>query len=109
MTKNIITDVWGKADTLNLVYSLDSDGLWTVNVPPDLSDGCYAAEIWAKNLCGEVGYWSGFLYMHQGRARLYLESKKYSLWLMPSQMVLSGDMPIEIHLERSCRHAQSDF
>lgn len=109
MTRNTITDVWGKADGINLIYAIDSDGVWKTNVPPDLSDGCYATEIWAKNICGELGFWSGFLYMHRGRAKLYLKPKKYSLWLMPGQISLTTNMPLEIHLERSCRNAQSDF
>ena len=105
----VITDVWGKADGINLNYALKSDGFWYASVPADLSDGCYAAEIWARNNSGEIGYWSGFLYMHQGRAKLYLEPNKYSLWLTPTQVVLSVAAPLEIHLERSCRYAQSDF
>ena len=80
---NDIIRVWGKADDLALEYSLGEDGLWYARVPPDLTDGQYAAEIRAMNRCGEIGFWTGILYMHSGRAFLRLKPQRFVLWLQP--------------------------
>ena len=106
---NDIIKVWGRADAYALEYSLCPDGLWEVSVPPDLTDGQYAAEIWARNRCGETGYWSGFLFMHRGRAKLYLIPRKYSLWMQPPRVTLTASQPLEIHFERSVVHARTDI
>ncbi len=85
---NDIIRVWGKADDLALEYTLGADGLWYAQVPPDLTDGQYAAEVRAMNRCCEIGFWTGILYMHSGRATLYLKPQRYILWLQPPAVEL---------------------
>ncbi|MBR1810993.1 MAG: Ig-like domain-containing protein [Clostridia bacterium] len=86
--RNEIVRVWGKADNLALEYLRGDDGLWYANVPPDIKDGEYAAEIYAQNTCGATAFWTGILYMHSGRARLILKPQPYVLWLQPPAVEL---------------------
>ena len=82
MTNDIVR-VWGSADSFTLEYAPGGDGRWYASIPPDLEDGQYAAEILAQNLCGEIGSWTGVLYMHKGRAELRLRPQRYTLWFQP--------------------------
>ena len=86
---NGIVKVWGKADNLALEYTKGGDGLWYANVPADLEDGEYAAEVYARNACGATAFWTGILYMHSGRARLVLKPQPYVLWLQPPAVTLT--------------------
>lgn len=90
---NGIVKVWGRADSLALVYSQRGDGCWYAEVPADLEDGEYAAEVYAQNTCGGTAYWTGILYMHSGRARLVLKPQPYVLWLQPPavELIYRGD------------------
>ena len=82
----MITAVWGRADRFDVVFSLSEAGDWRVSVPPDLSDGQYATEIWAENDAGEQGYWTGILYMVDSiLVCLELRDDPYSARLLPDR------------------------
>ena len=87
MTNDIVR-VWGTADSFVLEYRKGADGRWYAEVPPDITDGQYAAEIHARNTCGETACWTGILYMHGGRAELRLRPQRYTLWLQPAELAL---------------------
>ena len=78
-----VTRVWGRADAFEIEFAKQTDGKWCVNIPPDLKDGQYAVELYAQNSYGERAYWTGILYMHNGRACLYLNKTSCVLWLRP--------------------------
>ena len=91
-----IVRVWGFVDGSEIVFSKGAHGNWETAVPPDLSDGQYAAEILAENGFGERAIWSGILYMHNGKACLHLNDMKYTFWLEP--------MAVNIFFEGACCH-----
>ena len=90
---NGIVKVWGRADSIALEYSQLVDWCWYAEVPADMEDGEYAAEVYAQNACGGTAYWTGILYMHSGRARLVLKPQPYVLWLQPPavELIYRGD------------------
>jgi hypothetical protein len=76
--------VTGHADTFDLVFTHNSDGKWTVILPPDLSDGRYICDIYAANAIGEIAYWTGVLYMTDSRfVYLNLEKDYITAHLLP--------------------------
>ncbi len=99
----VITRVWGRADAFDIEFTKRSDGKWYVNIPPDLTDGQYAVELYAQNSYGERAYWTGILYMHNGRACLHFNKKSCTLWLRPLQCSLKFvGRKTELKLERVC-------
>lgn len=99
----VITRVWGRADAFDIEFTKRSDGKWYVNIPPDLTDGQYAVELYAQNSYGERAYWTGILYMHNGRACLHFNKKSCTLWLRPLQCSLKFvERKTELKLERVC-------
>ena len=58
--------VWGKADDLSLEFNYVGGDEWQTRVPPETKDGIYACELWAINSIGELGHWTGELYMCSG-------------------------------------------
>lgn len=85
MTKPEIIRVWGVADNFDLSFEKGQDGGWKSAVPPDLTDGQYATEIFAENEYGETAIWSGILYMHHGKVCLHLVQNKYTVWILPQK------------------------
>lgn len=104
----VITRVWGRADTFDIEFSERTDGKWYINIPPDLTDGQYAVELYAQNSYGERAYWTGILYMHNGRACLHFNKKSCTLWLRPLQCGLKFiAAKTELKLERVCACGKS--
>lgn len=66
MTDKVVSVV-GQADEYDLVFNKQADGKWAVSVPPDMSDGKYVIGIYATDSFGNVGYWTGILYVTNGR------------------------------------------
>lgn len=82
----MITAVWGRADGHNVVFQPSQRGDWWVSVPPDLTDGQYAVEIWAENDAGEQSYWTGTLYMVDSvLVCLHLADDPYMVRLLPER------------------------
>lgn len=103
-----ITRVWGKADTFDIEFTEKTDGKWCVNIPPDFTDGQYAVELYAQNSYGERVYWTGILYMHNGRACLHFNKKSCTLWLRPLQCSLNLiSRKTVLNLERVCSCGKS--
>lgn len=63
----MIVSLVGRADDLELVFERTKGDGWEVLVPPDRSDGRYVVELTATNSAGEASYYTGILYMVQGR------------------------------------------
>lgn len=84
-----IVRVWGTADSIDLVFTHVSGNDWAVNVPPDLSDGQYACQIFAENSAGEWCMWTGILYMHCGIACLHITPERFTIWRLPDRSNLT--------------------
>lgn len=77
----MITRVWGKADSFALEFTKDENGLWTAEVPTDYEDGQYAVEIHAVNQMGYSTYWTGLLFISDGKVCLHIKPPEYIIWV----------------------------
>lgn len=91
-----IKRVWGKADGLSLEFKYVGGEQWDATVPPDTKDGIYAVELWAINGIGELGHWTGELYMCSSVCCVRIFSKPYQIWFKPKRN--------KIVFERKCSH-----
>ena len=102
MNESEIISVWGTADNYELTF-VKNGSTWDVTVPPDLSDGTYACEIFAKNEYHRIAHWTGFLYMHYGRAYLHLNKPRFVFWFACPQTSLQFmDKRINLRYEGGC-------
>ncbi|MDP4152877.1 MAG: PF13754 domain-containing protein [Bacillota bacterium] len=62
----MVTSITGRADSFDLVFKKNQLGQWDATVPADLSDGTYVVEIWARDECGNIAYYTALLYMYEG-------------------------------------------
>lgn len=62
-----ITELYGKCDNYDVVFHQNERGLWETTVPADFEDGKYIAEFWAHDITGLIIYWTGILYMYDGK------------------------------------------
>lgn len=92
-----IIRVWGTADSYDLLYTLDTDGKWKVSIPADMDDGTYAVDVFAQNRALRISHWTGFLYMHQGKACLHLNKQKYMFVLYVPQIELKPRVNITVN------------
>lgn len=53
----MITNVWGKANSSDIVFQRGENDKWTVIVPKD-AQGTYILELWASDDAGNVGYFA---------------------------------------------------
>ena len=83
----MITRVYGKADNFELEFKLDG-GVWNAAVPADLSDGKYVCEFWAVDSYGYTSYYTGILYMFDGKAVLELVKDDIVIEVCPSDFAL---------------------
>lgn len=82
MTDKVVSVV-GQADEYDLVFIKGSDGKWAVSIPPDMSDGKYVVGIYATDTFGNIGYWTGILYVTNGRMTcLHLLDDAYAIILL---------------------------
>lgn len=88
----MVTRVWGKADSFELVFSPSRDGQWHANVPADLEDGQYVVELYCCDENGGTAYWTGILYLNNSEAvRVRIVADKYKVWLeAEGDVVMSG-------------------
>ena len=85
-----IVRVWGKADAFDLEFTRQEGDHWSISgLPPDLEDGTYACEFRAITEYGTIGYWTGFLYMLQGKLTLELTMRKdHEIRFLPMRTAL---------------------
>ncbi len=67
--------LFGKADSFDIEFSRKGDK-WEVDIPPDMTDGVYAAQLTAVDELGETAYWVGELYMCSGVCHLKIDRAK---------------------------------
>lgn len=67
-----ITELRGKCDNYEVVFTQAERGTWQAKVPADFEDGRYIAEFWAVDITGQLIYWTGILYMYDGKV-VFLE------------------------------------
>lgn len=94
----MITRVYGKADTYELEFHRDS-GTWCASVPADLSDGKYVCEIWALDSFGFTAYYTGILYMFDGKAIFRLLGDDIIFKHMPDSILVSLTETVSISLQ----------
>lgn len=101
----MIVSVTGHADAFDLVFTLGTDGKWAVTVPPDLADGRYVCDIYVTNHVGDIAYWTGILYMTDGRfVCLNLLEDNIMAVLLPDRALVGvlGERIIETLVRRHC-------
>ena len=89
MKDNDVIRMFGKADSFDIEFTKTAESLWQCNVPPDLTDGQYATEIYAVTESGEFAYWTGILYMSRGKPSLVLKRCRYFIKCLPSEKQLN--------------------
>lgn len=62
MFKNIVS-VYGKCDGIFINFKLMNNGRWECIIPADFTDGTYVIELFAVDVAGNVGFYTGKLYM----------------------------------------------
>lgn len=93
----MVTRVWGKADSFELVFSHSGDSWrsWNASVPADLADGQYIVELYCEDDGGNTAYWTGILYLNKSEnVKVRIVADKFRLWLM-------NDM--EITMQAECK------
>lgn len=79
-----IIRLWGTADKFEIEFDKNpSTGLWDVTIPADLEDGHYVVELFAMNEYNETGYWTGVLFMYQGRPHIHIKPPRFVIWSKP--------------------------
>lgn len=94
----MVTQVWGKADSFELVFSPlgASNEQWEAKVPADLEDGQYAVELYCCDDAGSIAYWTGMLYLNNSEAvRVRIVTDPYKLWLIAD---IGVEMIEELHV-----------
>lgn len=99
-----IKRVWGKADEFSLELKYVGGEQWETTVPPDTKDGIYAVELWAINGIGELGHWTGELYMCSGVCCVRIFRQPYQIWFKPKRNKLDIKLRNKIIFERKCNH-----
>lgn len=74
--------VFGKADAFDIEFSRKGEK-WTVDIPPDMTDGVYAVQLTAIDSVGESAYWTGELYMVDGVCCLKINELPYRVKINP--------------------------
>ena len=78
----MVTRVWGKADVFELVFSLSKSDHWEASVPADLEDGQYIIELYCEDDSGNMGYWTGVLYLcNADEIKVRIIADKFKIWL----------------------------
>ena len=98
--------VWGKADNFSLEFNYIGDEQWETTVPPDTKDGVYAVELWAINGAGELGHWTGELFMCSGVCCVKIFSQPYQIWFKAKKHQITIDKRLMIIFERGCAHVR---
>ena len=97
----MVTRVWGKADSFELVFSPLGNDVWNAIVPPDLEDGQYIVELYCEDDMGNRAYWTGILYLNnRGQVCVRIEADKFKVWLVGDiDTGLQGDTHVEMEAD----------
>lgn len=98
--------VWGKADNLSLEFKYLGQEQWEATVPPDTKDGVYAVELWAINGAGELGHWTGELFMCSGVCCIKIFQQSYQIWFKRKKNQIVFEKAHKIIFERGCKHVR---
>jgi len=104
----MVTRLWGKADSFELVFSPIGE-LWQTEVPADLEDGQYVVELYCEDDGGNRAYWTGILYLNKSECvKVRIVADKFKLWLVADlETVMESDqkvwlLPDGIDLSMTC-------
>ena len=89
--------LWGKADSFDIEFTENGDK-WTVDIPPDMTDGVYAVQLTAVDENGNEAYWVGELYMVDGVCCLKLNEIPYKVRLRAKEFDTKCDKQRHIKL-----------
>lgn len=97
----MVTRVWGRADSYELVFS-PSGAYWQASVPADMQDGQYAVELYCVDDGGNTAYWTGMLYLNKSElVKVRIVEDKLKLWMVADiEVELSRDQHIWLQEER---------
>lgn len=85
----MIVSLIGRADNYDIVFHQNEQGQWEAAVPVDLTDGMYVIELWVRDESGNIAYYTGFLYLFDGRmTQLELVDDKFSISISSGKFVL---------------------
>lgn len=99
----MVVSLYGRADNYELVFMQDSNGLWGATVPPDMTDGTYAVELYAVDWAGNIGYYTGLLYMCNGMTCLRISEDEFKLKIIVDRYELHGPIDIiDCEVRRCC-------
>lgn len=93
----MITRVYGKADNFELEFTWDGS-VWNAAVPADLSDGKYVCEFYAVDNYGFTSYYTGILYMFDGKAVIELSKDDIYIGFYADDISLSSHEDIGLNL-----------
>lgn len=100
----MVTRVWGKADSFELVFSPlgDSWEHWIAKVPADLDDGQYIVELYCVDDGGNTAFWTGILYLNNSaNVKVRIVADKFKLWLEADvEARLQSDMDVWLEDDR---------
>ena len=92
--------VWGKADNLSLEFTYIGQEQWETIVPADTKDGVYAVELWAVNGVGDIGHWTGELFMCSGVCCIKIFQQSYQIWFKKLGYGVELSKNYEIYMEK---------
>lgn len=98
-----VVRLWGKADSFDIEFTKDGDK-WTVDIPPDMTDGVYAVQLTAVDENGDEAYWVGELYMVDGVCCLNLNEIPYRVRLRAKEFDTDFDKQRHIKLYQSSQY-----
>jgi hypothetical protein len=107
----MVTRVWGKADSFELVFSPSGSSLehWTAIVPIDLQDGQYAVELYCEDDKGNRAYWTGMLYLsNSGNVSIRIVADKFKIWFEVDDMKVHIEPDIELEAAPDIELAVAD-
>ena len=85
----MVTRVWGKADSFELVFSSLGNDRWDAVVPADLEDGQYVVELYCEDDSGNRAYWTGILYLcNADKVSLRIIADKFKLWMEAEMKIM---------------------
>lgn len=81
-----VVRLYGHADLFDIEFTNKGGTRWECEVPPDVSDGVYAVELWAIDSEGNSAYWTGELFMTNGVCHLSIHKPRYQIKIKPPKL-----------------------
>ena len=88
-----VKDVWGLINGVTKVtFKRRQETVWTVEIPDNMDDGVYIAEIWASDYAGNIAYRLARLYVYDAKFTCieWIEDK-YSCHYIRNATCIKGD------------------